>query len=144
MKKLLLGLSLACLAAVLSFSAGCNGGDDSDGGGAVTNVVTNAASATLSGSWIGTITQTGNPPGNISMGISQNDDALTGTYQGTGGINGTMAGSITGNAVEMTIVAGGVTTEWTGAANDARTTMSGTFTIVAGGGGNGTWALTKQ
>lgn len=144
MKKLLPGMVLACVAAVLSFSAGCNGGDDSDGGGAVTNAVTNAASSTLSGSWIGTITQTGNPPGNISMGISQNDDALTGTYQGTGGINGTMAGSIVGNTVEMTVVVGTVTVEWTGAADDARTTMSGTFTIVAGGGGSGTWALIKQ
>jgi hypothetical protein len=78
------------------------------------------------------------------MGISQNGDSLTGTYQGTGGVNGDMTGSINGDAVKMTTAAGGVTAEWEGHANSARTSISGTFTIVAGGGGGGTWTLNKQ
>ncbi len=145
MKTLLAWCGMACLAAALTGVVGCDS-DDDDGGGTttVTNAVTNVTSATLSGSWIGTITQTGGTPGNISMGISQNDDNLTGTYQGTGGVNGTMTGSISGDTVDMTTTAGAVTAEWVGTANDDRTAMSGTFVIIAGGGGSGTWSLIKQ
>jgi hypothetical protein len=141
MKKLLLGLGLVCLAAALPLFPGCTGSDDGEDG---TSDATNAVSTTLSGSWVGTISQVGGVATDISMGISQNGDTLTGTYQGTGGVNGAMTGFIGGNSVEMTTVTGGGTAEWTGAVNDELTTMSGTVVIVAGGGGSGVWTLTKQ
>ena len=143
MRTLLPWFGLACLAAALTGLPGCSG-DSDDTSTVVTNSVTNAASATLSGSWVGTIAQGGGVPGNISMGISQNGDTLTGTYQGTGGVIGTMAGTVDGNTVTMTTTAGAVVAEWSGLANSDRDAMSGTFTIIAGGGGNGTWALVKQ
>jgi hypothetical protein len=147
MRNLFAWCGLACLAAALTGATGCDR-DNDDGGNAaganVTNAVTNVVSGAFSGSWIGTITQTGGTPGNISMGISQNGDDLTGTYQGTGGVNGTMTGSVSGDTVDMTTTAGAVTAEWVGTANAARTAMSGTFLIIAGGGGSGTWSLIKQ
>ncbi len=116
----------------LTLLAGC-GGDSSD----------SADPASLGGSWVGTITQNGNPAANIGMIITQTGDALTGTFNGTGGTSGTMTGSISGDRVEMTTTIGAVVAQWTGTLNDARTSMSGTFTIVAGGGGSGSWTLNQ-
>lgn len=142
MKKILGWIRLSFVAATFALVTGCNDSnedaDSSDGSS------TNTTTATLSGAWAGTITQGGNLPANVSMGISQNGDALTGNYQGSGGVNGTITGALSGDAVSITTQAGGVTAQWTGTANAGRTSMSGTFSIIAGGGGNGTWSLTRQ
>lgn len=97
------------------------------------------AAPTMTGNWIGEF-GTGVA---FSMALVQTGDALTGTYA-TGSFDGTITGSITGNSVEMTVViASGPTSKYTGAVNDARTSMNGNFTIIAGGGGSGTWSATK-
>jgi len=132
----------------------CGGGDDdddeaappaeeaADGEGdaeeADTNVV---AEATMEGEWAGSFS-TGV---NFTLDLTQEGDALGGTYLTESGISGTVAGSISGNAVSMTITAGPGPTvaEFTGSVNDARTSMGGGFTIIAGGGGSGTWSATK-
>ena len=144
MKTLFAWCGMACLAAALTGVMGCDSDDEDDGGTTiVTNNVTNATSATMSGAWTGTITQNGGVPGAIGMGIVQDDNTLSGTYQGTGGVNGTMTGEINGDTVTMTVQSGAVVSEWTGTANDDRDVMTGTFTIIAGGGGSGIWTLTK-
>lgn len=137
MRRLSCAIGLAVL-------AGCNGGgsDDEpadaadDGGG-------DAPPASLSGSWLGTVTQGANPPANVSMSITQTGDSLAGTYNGTGGLSGPMTGSVSGTTVNMTTTTGPVVAQWTGTVNADRTSMSGTFTIVAGGGGSGTWTLNQ-
>ncbi|MBM4153430.1 MAG: hypothetical protein FJ221_00150 [Lentisphaerae bacterium] len=143
MKTLLAWCGMACLAAAMTGVVGCDSDDGNGGTTVVTNNVTNATSATLSGAWTGTIAQNGNPPANIGMGIVQSGNTLSGTYQGTGGVNGTMTGEINGDTVTMTVQSGAAVSEWTGTANDDRDVMTGTFTIIAGGGGSGIWTLTK-
>ena len=134
-------IRLTCCAIGLAMmAAGCFSSSDSsssDGDGSGTTP------ASLNGSWAGTITQTGNPPGAISMTITQTGDLLAGTYNGTGGSSGTMTGSTSGSTVNMTTTVGAVVAQWTGTLNADHTSMSGTFTIVAGGGGSGTWALNQ-
>lgn len=98
-----------------------------------------ASAPTMTGVWSGTF-GTGVA---FAMDLTQTGDAITGTYS-TGALGGNVSGSISGNALNMTVtVPGGATSEWTGAANDTRTSMNGSFTIVAGGGGSGTWSATK-
>jgi hypothetical protein len=99
------------------------------------------AEATMAGEWAGSFS-TGV---NFTLNLTQEDDMLGGTYATDGGVNGTVAGTVTGNAVAMTITAGDtpVVSEFEGTVNDGRTSMGGDFNIVAGGGGNGTWSATK-
>ena len=114
------------------------GEDDADAEEADTNEV---AEATMEGEWAGSYS-TGV---NFTLDLTQEGDALGGTYLTESGISGTVAGSISGNAVDMTITAGAGPTvaEFDGSVNDARTSMGGGFTIIAGGGGSGTWSATK-
>ena len=132
---------LTCCAIGLALVAGgCDGGSDSsssDGGGS------GVTPTTLDGSWAGTITQSGNPPAGISMTVTQTGDLLAGTYNGTGGSSGAMTGSTSGSTVNMTTTVGAVVSQWTGTLNADKTSMAGTFTIVAGGGGSGTWTLNQ-
>lgn len=135
---------LASFALGLALMAGCDGNStssSSDGSGSGSGSGTTKVS--LSGSWAGTIQQGANPPAAISMSITQTGDLLGGTYNGTGGTSGTMTGSVSGSTVNMTTTVGAVVSQWTGTLNDARTSMSGTFNIVAGGGGSGTWSLNQ-
>ncbi len=124
--------------------AGCGSNSDDtpaaeDEAAASSAAAEETAEATLTGNWIGEF-GTGIA---FSMGLTQTGDAVTGTYA-TGAFDGTVSGTITGNAVELTVaIPGGATSIFSGSVNDARTTMSGTFNIVAGGGGSGTWSATK-
>ncbi len=130
-------IRLACAVLGLAMMAGCGDGSDGDAGDG------GGTPASLDGSWGGTITQGGNPPAAIGMGITQTGDAISGTYNGTGGTTGTMTGSVSGDTVNMTTTVGAVVAQWTGTLNAEHTAMSGTFTIVAGGGGSGTWTLNQ-
>jgi len=149
--RLFLMLALPFVPLVL---VACGGGDDDDDEAAPpaeeaaegeddaeeadTNEV---AEASMEGEWAGSYS-TGV---NFTLNLTQEGDALGGTYLTESGISGTVAGSISGNAVDMTITAGPGPTvaEFDGSVNDARTSMGGGFTIIAGGGGSGTWSATK-
>ncbi len=145
--RLILMLLLPALPLVL---VACSGGDDDDDPAPAAEASTNgvdeadgeaeeAPAPTMTGTWSGTF-GTGVA---FAMNLTQTGDAITGTYS-TGALGGNVAGTISGNALTMTVtIPGGATSEWTGAANDARTSMNGSFTIVAGGGGSGTWSATK-
>ncbi|MBP7274908.1 MAG: hypothetical protein KBA51_01750 [Kiritimatiellae bacterium] len=139
---------MACAVGLASI-AGCDSGG-SDDGGTVDAADTAedagggaATPASLDGSWVGTIKQGANPAANVSMSITQTGDSLSGTFNGTGGFSGPMTGTLSGDSVSMTTTTGPVVAQWNGTANTSRTSMSGNFTIVAGGGGSGTWALSK-
>ncbi len=151
--RVLLRLILMLLLPVLPLAlVACGGSDDDDdpapaAEAASTNATDEAdgeaeeeaPAPTMTGVWSGTF-GTGVA---FAMDLTQTGDAITGTYS-TGALGGNVSGSISGNALNMTVtVPGGATSEWTGAANDARTSMNGSFTIVAGGGGSGTWSATK-
>jgi len=99
------------------------------------------AEVTMAGEWSGSFS-TGV---NFTLNLTQEEDTLGGTYATDGGVNGTVAGTVTGNAVAMTITAGDtpVVAEFEGSVNDGRTSMGGDFTIIAGGGGSGTWSANK-
>ncbi len=146
--RLILMLLLPVLPLVL---VACGGGDDDDEAAPAAEAASTndmdeadgeaeeAPAPTMTGVWSGTF-GTGVA---FAMNLTQTGDAITGTYS-TGALGGNVAGTISGNALTMTVtVPGGSTSEWTGAANDARTYMNGSFTIVAGGGGSGTWSATK-
>jgi hypothetical protein len=117
--------------------AATNAVDEADGDADESN--DEAPAPTMTGKWNGTFDS-----GVVfTMDLNQSGDVITGTYK-TGAMNGTVSGSIVGNALTMTVsVVGGATAQLTGAPNDARTSMNGNFNIVAGGGGNGTWSATK-
>lgn len=127
----------------------CSGGDDDDDPAPVEEAedgeeaadTNEVAEATMAGEWSGSYS-TGV---NFTLNLTQEGDALGGTYATDGGINGTVTGTIADNAVTMTITAGAapVVAEFDGSVNDERTAMGGNFTIVAGGGGSGTWSATK-
>jgi len=168
MKKFLFPpLMLLCLLLALPAVTGCGGGSDDDddaeaaeaaddaagddaaadaGDGAADDGAADdgddeAATPTMTGLWSGSF----NTGVDFTLNLTQTGDALTGDYANENGATGGVAGTITGNEVELTItvVAPPVTSEFDGTVNDARTSMGGTYTIVAGGGGNGTWQVTK-
>lgn len=126
---------------------GCGSDDDDDSS---TSTTTNGAAAadssapTLTGSWDGEF----GTSAEFALSIVQNGDALTGGYTSSAGSPGTLTGNIDGDDVEFTTTVvdtnGNVTAQWNGSANGARDSMSGTFTITAGGGGNGTWSASKN
>jgi hypothetical protein len=148
--RLFMRLLLMLLLPVLPLAlVACGGSDDDDDAPAPasTNEVDEAdgeaddeaPAPTMTGVWSGTF-GTGVA---FAMELNQTGDAITGVYS-TGALGGNVTGSISGNALNLTVtIPGGATSEWTGAANDARTSMNGDFTIVAGGGGSGTWSATK-
>ena len=150
MKSMLMRLCLLILLPLLPLPlVACGGSDDDDDAPAPTS--TNAVdeadgegddeapAPTMTGKWNGSF----DSGVTFTMDLNQAGDVITGTYK-TGAMSGTVSGSIVGNALNMTIsVMGGATAQFTGAANDARTSMNGNFNIVAGGGGNGTWSATK-
>jgi len=120
---------------------GCDGGGSDDPDPAPP--AGDSPAPSMTGSWNGTF-GTG---ASFAFSLVQSGDAITGGYTSSGGSPGTFTGSISGNNVSFTttVPAGGgnVTAQWSGTVNAERTSMSGTFTIVAGGGGNGTWSATK-
>lgn len=145
LKRLCLLLMLSMLPLALM---ACGGSDDDDDepAPAATNAVDEAdgeaddeaPAPTMTGKWNGSF----DSGVTFTMDLNQAGDVITGTYK-TGAMNGTVSGSVVGNALNMTIsVVGGATAQFTGAANDARTAMNGNFTILTGGGGSGTWSAT--
>jgi hypothetical protein len=133
---------LVLLSAVAMLTMGCSDSDsdsdssdgDSDDGG--------TSSASISGFWSGSYS-TG---ADFTLDLTQSDDSFVGSYATGASTLGTVSGTINSNAVEMTITtadAAPVTAQFEGSINDQRTSMGGTFTIVSGGGGNGTWSASK-
>lgn len=125
------GLLMAC---------GGGGGDDTDeaesddeAGG--TNAVT------MTGTWNGSFS-TGV---DFVLGLTQDGADLTGSYDTETGANGSLFGTVSGNSVTFTVNTEDPvsTAQFSGSVNDARTAMGGSFTIIAGGGGSGTWSATK-
>ncbi|HMP75321.1 MAG TPA: hypothetical protein PKE12_03395 [Kiritimatiellia bacterium] len=132
---------LSLLSAVLVLSLGCSGSssdssdDDSDGGGG-------GGGASISGKWSGSYS-TGVE---FTLDLTQSGDSFVGSYATGESTLGTVTGTVSTNAMEMTITtteAPPVAAQFTGSINDQRTAMGGTFTIVSGGGGNGTWSASK-
>lgn len=131
-----------CLLGVATCFIGCGGGDDDGDSTTVTNTVTNAVAASATGSWSGEFaTHVA-----FSMVLVQSGDSITGSYS-SGGNPGTVSGSVSGGNISLTVSVdtGGpaVVSEWSGTINDAMNGASGSFTIVAGGGGNGNWSMSK-
>lgn len=126
-KYALVVLMLGCLVAC----------DDDDGGGGGGD----GDAATVTGTWSGTFSGSGSP---FTLSISQSGDAVTGNYS-EGGINGTVSGSVSGNSIQMTItLESGSVGLFSGNLNEDRTSMNGTFSIISGGGGGGSWSATKS
>jgi len=125
-------LKLVVVLVLAGFSVSCND-DGGDGGGA-------DAALLVNGGWSGTY---GSGVA-FSMTLMQSGDTVTGSYL-SAGIGGSISGMVNGNYVGMTItLENGVIAEFDGNVNDARTSMSGSFAIIAGGGGNGTWSANRS
>jgi len=129
-------LLVACLAPALPLCTGCgsDSDDDDDAGG-------DADVPTMTGQWVGSFsTGVG-----FTMDLSQDGDAITGTYVEDGGSTGSVSGSVSGNEIAMavSVVLPPAAADFTGSVNDGRTSMGGGFMIVDGGGGSGTWSATK-
>lgn len=127
---------VACLAPALPLFMGCgsDSDDDDDAGGA-------ADVPTMTGQWVGSFsTGVG-----FTMDLSQDGDAITGTYVEDGGSTGSVSGSMSGNEIAMavSVVFPPAAADFTGSVNDGRTSMGGGFMIIDGGGGSGTWSATK-
>lgn len=152
LRRIVLGLLLASLPLSLA-ACGGGGGDDDDeaapaaeeamgeeeGAGDEEAEEADASAASMTGNWVGEF-GTGVA---FSMTLTQTGDGLTGNYK-TGSFDGSVSGSVSGNDVDMTVtIPGGPTSVFTGTVNEQRTSMVGEFTIVAGGGGSGTWSATK-
>jgi len=144
--RLILMLLLPAIPLALVACGGSSDDDDEAAPAAETNDVEEAdgeaeeaPAPTMTGNWVGEF-GTGVA---FSMSLTQSGDALTGSYK-TGAFDGSVSGSISGNSVSMTVtVPAGPTSEWSGSVNEERTSMSGSFNIVAGGGGSGTWSASK-
>lgn len=131
------------LVALAGFMVGCGGGgggddakdEDEDDAAGGTNAVT------MTGTWNGSFS-TGVE---FVLGLTQTGDDLTGSYDTETGSNGSLFGTVSGNAVTLTVDTEDPvsTAQFSGSVNDARTAMGGSFTIIAGGGGSGTWSATK-
>lgn len=133
MPVLVLMSALAVFATACSDSSSDSSDGDSDDGG--------SSGASISGKWNGSFS-TGVE---FTLDLTQSDDAFVGSYA-TGDLEtlGTVTGTINSNAVEMTITTDdAVTAQFAGSINDQRNAMGGAFTIVSGGGGNGTWSASK-
>jgi hypothetical protein len=127
---------IACLAPALPLFMGCgsDNDDDDDSGG-------DADVPTMTGQWIGSYsTGVG-----FTLDLSQDGDAITGIYVVDGGSTGSVSGSLSGNeiALAVSVVAPPAAADLTGAVNEDRTSMGGSFMIIDGGGGSGTWSATK-
>jgi len=141
------GSVLVAMALGAACNSGCGGGSDSSaspGGTIVTNgtlIVTNVTpTATLSGSWNGTLS----PGGAFSMHLSQSGDAITGTITlSSDTVNGT--GNIAGDTVTLTGSVGVNTYTLTGNANSSRNSMAGNYTaaVPLGPPESGTWSANK-
>lgn len=128
----------------------CGGGSDDDDeapapAASSTNTTDGAGTSapapapSMTGNWVGEF-GTGVA---FSMALTQTGDAISGDYK-TGAVDGSVSGTLSGNSITMTVtIPAGATSEWSGNVNEARTQMSGSFNIVAGGGGSGTWSATK-
>jgi hypothetical protein len=135
---------MAMFGAMPSTLTGCGGGGDDN---TVTNtvVVTNAPAATtpsMSGVWHGSF----NTGAEFSLSLSQSDNVLSGTYsRNDGSGSGSATGQINGNTLDLTTVRnpGNVISQWHGNVNDERTSSSGSWTIVSGDSGSGTFTMTK-
>lgn len=149
--RLLLMLILPLLPMGLAACGGGGGDDDDEAAPAAEEAVgeeegsgdgaegADASAASMTGNWVGEF-GTGAA---FSMTLTQTGDGLTGNYK-TGSFDGSVSGSVSGNDVDMTVsIPGGATSVFTGTVNEQRTSMVGEFTIVAGGGGSGTWSATK-
>lgn len=136
-------LLLVCSALAVFSLPGCDGDDDDD---STTVVVTNAPAgdgAVATGNWTGKF----GTDVAFSMTLVQSGDAITGSYS-SGGFPGTVNGSVSGNDIELTVsvdtgAPDPVVSEWDGTIDAERDDASGSFTIVSGGGGNGTWEMDR-
>ena len=101
-----------------------------------------APERTMSGNWNGTFA-TGDA---FTLDLNQSGDTFTGTYTQAAN-SGNVTGSVSDNSVSMTVTvtagAVGAVGEFSGTVNDERTAMSGSFTVVAGGGGSSTWSASR-
>lgn len=136
-------LLFACTLPIAPLMSGCgsDGGDDDDpapaegDGGASTN------GPSMTGFWSGSYS-TGVE---FTMDLVQEDDAIMGTYVVSGGPTGSVSGSLSGNAIALAVSVNEPPTaaDFTGSVNDGRTAMGGSFMIIDGGGGSGTWSAGK-
>ena len=139
-------LAMCLVGAAVGF-VGCGGDSSSDDTTTtVTNTVTNTVEAvpgpSATGTWGGQFA-TSVP---FTMVLVQNGDAVTGSYASQG-FPGTVSGTVSGGNISLTVSVdtGGpaVVSQWAGTINDAMNSSSGNFTIIAGGGGNGNWSMSK-
>ncbi|MCL4407956.1 MAG: hypothetical protein M1542_06345 [Thermotogae bacterium] len=95
----------------------------------------------LTGTWLVTVTYSGQAPTNLTMTINQNGNAIT-VYDSEDGF--TFTGTVNGNNVQFSYSSSGATISFTGTISDS-THMGGNFTITYSGGQlNGTWSAVKQ
>ena len=139
LRRIVLGLMLASLPLGLAACGGGGGDDDEEAAPAAEEALGEEADAGDDAEEAGEF-GTGVA---FSMTLTQTGDGLTGNYK-TGSFDGSVSGSVSGNDVDMTVsIPGGPTSVFTGTVNEQRTSMVGEFTIVAGGGGSGTWSANK-
>ncbi len=139
-------IAAIALIAVLSPLNGC---------GDATPNTNNTASPSMTGSWAFTMTPTDFPTDVIqaTAALTQTGNSvdgpvtLGGNYSGCG-TAAVMSGTVTGDALSLQLTQSQSTLTFTGAANAALTSASGTYTATAGeclqSGGTGTWPATKQ
>jgi len=132
-------LLLACLVPAAAWSTGCGSDRDDDDDAPDGDGSTNGPS--LTGSWSGSYSS----GVTFTMDLVQTDDAVTGTYALDSGSSGTVAGSVSGDEVALTIsvAAPAAAADFTGTVNEERTAMGGRYLIIDGGGGSGTWSANK-
>ncbi|MCX6995541.1 MAG: hypothetical protein NTV49_00275 [Kiritimatiellaeota bacterium] len=146
MKKKMVVLS-SCLMLLLGVCSlvltGCGGSDDTT---TPTPATTNASPAvpspTMTGVWHGTF----DTAVEFALSLTQNDNVLSGTYtRNDASGSGTASGQINDNTVDLTTVRepGHIISQWHGTVNVERTGSSGTWTIVSGGSGSGTFSMNK-
>jgi len=136
------GLILAWSLVSVCFLAACGGGDDGGGGEAERAITNQTAEASMTGNWRGSFS-TGV---DFVMALTQSGEDLTGSYDSSQGGQGTVFGTVSGNSVVMTVDSSGsdLTEQFTGTVNDHRTQMGGSYTIIDGGSGSGTWSASKS
>jgi hypothetical protein len=127
------------LIAALTFLSGCNP----------------SPNPALTGTWLFTLTSSGSPAEVIQLtaNLTQLGNAITGqvTLSGNGAACGTtasMSGTVKGNNLTLQLVQQESTIEFTGTANQAFTSASGTYTATAGtclqNGSGGSWSATLE
>lgn len=132
---------LAWLLALL-FLSGCGGGNSGNGAGSST---TSSSATWMTGNWQITLQKSTGKPKTESGFLAESDGAITGSLLLSGGTCsgvGNVTGTTTGNSVSMSVNNAGQTLSLQGTLGQDQASMTGTYTLLAGGCGaseNGIW-----